>query len=194
MAKPIFFVDMDNTLNDFTAGFVATANQIYDWNLSISNQNLLEYNIEQHPSILKTGKSAEVKERVFTFPGFWRDIPIQDGAAETFRLIYENFETYILTAPYFGYLDCVKEKIEWTQKHLSFFNVKNMIFCNDKHLISKGILIDDHTGNIERWRGEDTKTIMMTYPYNQNVFCDHSARSWKDVRNIVEGMVKDDVY
>ena len=180
MTNPVF-VDMDNTLNAFSEGFANTTNKILGTNIQISGKDLVSYHIEEAPQFHGL---PDIKTRVFHDPSFWINIPVLEGAVEGLQFIYENYDTYVLTAPFFAYKDCMKDKMDWMERHFPFFNVKKMIFCNDKHLITRGTLVDDHEDNLSKWEGT---TVRVEYPYNMGCQVDHSCKDWKEIKKLFGG-------
>jgi 5'(3')-deoxyribonucleotidase len=177
------FVDMDGTLNEFTDHFINYANQIYQENFSINSKEQVDYDLTKHPCFAGMKDTAAIRNTIFSTPGFWETAPVMKDSREVLQQIYNTHDTYILTAPFFPYEDCCKEKIRWMRRNYPFFNVKKMIFANDKFLLNgrDSILFDDRPKNIELWGG---KTIKMSYAYNSTTSATHAADGWQDVAEI----------
>lgn len=183
------FVDVDNTLNNFTVGYTNYYNKIYGTNHIIKPKDLVQYEISKCIPGLSEEDVVETRSKIFSTPGFWVNIPIYNNAASALKWISENFSTYILTTPWLEYKDCVREKYEWIEKHLPFFPLNRVIFSHAKHLIhSNSLLIDDYPKNIGRFQG---KTMKYLYPFNQHTMSNFEAKNWKQVLRLMKKIKKD---
>ncbi len=183
------FIDMDSTMNDFAKGYVNYFNHLYKTNHKLRKKNLTRYEISKSIPGISESEAITTRAAIFSFPGFWFDLPIYPNVATTVEWISENFNTYVLTAPWIDYRDCVKEKYLWIEEHLPFIPLNKVIFCHDKHLIHRNsILIDDHANNIGKFQGH---TLKYSYPYNENVASNWAAGNWKKVLKVMKSIKKD---
>lgn len=182
------FVDMDSTMNDFAAGYIKYFNRIYGTKHKLSRKDLFRYEISKCIPGLNDDKALEAKFNIFSTPGFWVDIPIYPGVKKTMKWMNDNLNTYILTAPWFDYEDCVKEKYRWIKHHLPFFPLDKVIFCHDKHVIhNNSILIDDNVKNLHAFKG---KVLKINYPYNSDATVDYAAKTWGQVLTVMKYIKK----
>ncbi|MEY3450883.1 MAG: hypothetical protein RL711_708 [Bacteroidota bacterium] len=113
--KKIVYVDMDDTLCDFTKAYFSL-------------------------------KSDECYYPQSTY-GFFRNLePIED-AIESYKILEEHFDVYILTAPSVHNPLCYSEKREWVEKHLGFETCRKLIISPNKALLKGHYLIDDRVHN-----------------------------------------------
>jgi len=114
-SKKIIYVDMDNTLCNYTATY----------NAYKSNYPEIEY-----PQSIK---------------GFFRAIEPIEGATDTYQWlsIHNGFDVYILTAPSVMNPHCYSEKRLWVEDHLGFDAVRKLIISPHKGLNKGDFLIDD---------------------------------------------------
>jgi len=178
------FLDMDSTLNEFTQGYVNYYNRVYHEKVILTNEDLWQYEISKCIPNL-TAKEAEIRKKaIFKVPGYWKNIPIKEGAITAVKWIYNNFDTYILTAPWMDNLNCVQEKVEWIKKYFPYFDTSKIIFSAHKNVIHpQSILIDDKPSNLEEFPG---KTIAFDYPFNRNIKVDGRITHWKEANDVLK--------
>jgi len=178
------FIDMDSTMNDFALGYVSYYNALYGTKHVLSNKNLLTYEISKCIPNLKEEEAIKARNEIFSTSNFWLDLPIYPNVVEAVEYMYNNFNTYILTAPWVMYKDCPKEKYEWVETYLPFFPLENVIFCHDKHLIHENsLLIDDNPKCLTSFSG---KTLKINYPFNKDVITHYDANNWEGILSIVK--------
>lgn len=121
-------------------------------------------------------------------PGFFRDLPVQDGAVEAVKhLVDAGHEVYILSAagPW-NFAD----KDHWVTEHLPFIDVRRIVFATAKHLLAGNVrlLIDDGAHNLEAWEKAGGIAIAFDRPWNQDW---HGLRihHWYQLRYLVNGRV-----
>lgn len=129
--KKIVYVDMDNVLVDFPHGIEC-----------ISAEDKIKYkdNYDECPNIFSLMR------------------PLPD-ALESYRILHEHFDTYILSTSPWHNPSAWIHKLEWVQKHLAFTNedpaYKRLILTHHKNLNKGDFLIDDRTKNgADKFEGE----------------------------------------
>jgi len=122
------FIDMDSTMNDFAKGYVNYFNHLYKTNHKLRKKNLTRYEISKSIPGISESEAITTRAAIFSFPGFWFDLPIYPNVATTVEWISENFNTYVLTAPWIDYRDCVKEKYLWIEEHLPFIPLNKVTY------------------------------------------------------------------
>lgn len=113
--KQRIFIDMDNTLCDYTGKFLE---------MQAASANLLPYPQSQY--------------------GFFTSLAPLPGAVEAYQMLEEQYEVYILTAPSYLNPLCYTEKRVWVEQHLGLETTRNLIICQRKGLLKGDFLIDDH--------------------------------------------------
>ena len=113
------YIDMDNTLVDFTAHLENIA-----------------------PDVL-----ALYKDREDEMPGVFALMPPMAGALDAFRELSKHFDIYILsTAPWLN-PSAWQHKVEWVQLHLGIEDgtpaYKRLILSHHKNLTRGDFLVDD---------------------------------------------------
>lgn len=113
-------------------------------------------------------------------PGFFRTIPVMEGAVEAVKALMEDYEIYIVSAATEFPLS-LAEKLEWLNEHFPFISWTHTIFCGDKSIIATDYLIDDHCKNLDFCKG---KAIM--FNASHNVYQTHHERvmNWTEVLDL----------
>jgi len=102
---------------------------------------------------------------------FFRKLEPMEGAIEGFKFLFENFDTYILTAPSMINPLCYTEKRLWVEDHLGYEAVKKLIISPNKSLLIGDYLIDDKVHG----KGQDQfKGKLIQFSSNQ-------FKTWNDI-------------
>lgn len=169
MKSKTIAVDLDDTLSHMVEYLLECYNNDYDDNLLI--ESITDWNLT---SFVKKGCGREVEE-YFKVPGFFLNPKPREDAQEVLeQLSYDN-EIHVVTSYYPA--ACL-DKVSWVKKHFPFIPEKNIIFCNNKHLISTDVLVDDARHNLVHFKGTP---VMWARPWNEkygNEF--HRLYSWYD--------------
>jgi 5'(3')-deoxyribonucleotidase len=87
--------------------------------------------------------------------------PRKDAQEVLFELHKSGHEIHVVTSYYPG--ACV-DKYKYIEDHFPFINNRNIIFCNNKHLITTDVLVDDAYHNLLNFKGTP---IMFDRPWNK---------------------------
>jgi 5'-nucleotidase len=110
-------------------------------------------------------------------PGFFRTLPLMDGAVEAVKTLMEDFEVYIVSAAIEFPLS-LNEKLQWLGEHFPFITWHNIVFCGDKSIINTDYMIDDHIKNLDHFKG---KTYMF-HAYHNTLVTHHTRiNNWPQV-------------
>ena len=128
MTKKIIYVDMDDTLCNYSTAY----------SNALASCPEIAYPQSQY--------------------GFFAKLQEIEGAVDAYRKLSQqnNFDVYILTAPSFYNPTSYTEKRLWVEQHMGFDYVKDLIICHNKSLLIGDYLIDDcESGNgQEKFSGE----------------------------------------
>lgn len=120
--------------------------------------------------------------KICSKPGFFRTLPIMEGAVETVKRLMEEYDVYIASAAMEFPLS-LYEKHQWLAEHFPFISWRNIIFCGDKSIIDTDYLIDDHCKNLDFCKGT---AIMFTAFHNVNKSHHQRINHWNDVHDVLK--------
>lgn len=127
--KKILYVDMDGVLVDFYSGLDFISEEIKK----------------------KYEKNPEQIENIYE-----KMLPIKD-AIESFELLFDKFDVYILTTAPWSNISAWSDKLKWVKKYLPIAK-KRLIISSHKNLNSGDYLIDDRDNNgASKFKGEIIK-------------------------------------
>jgi 5'-nucleotidase len=131
MAKKILFVDMDNVLVDFASGI----------------------------SRISDEERSQYKDDLDEVPGIFSKMDPLEGAVESYKLLAEHFDTYILSTAPWENSSAWSDKLEWVKKYLGGEKgdpaYKRLILSHNKNLCHGDYLIDDRDANgADKFGGE----------------------------------------
>jgi len=125
MKKPIVYVDMDGVLCNF---------------FRAARKALTENPTQRYPQAQW---------------GFFLKLEEIPDAIESFKILQEKYDVWILTRPSFKNVNCFSEKAQWVLEHLGFDVLEKTIMCGDKSLLKGDYLIDDmNTDKQSEFEGE----------------------------------------
>ena len=115
--KPIIYIDMDGVLCDFDK----------------RKFELEEKGIKGHS--------------IFKHADAYRDLDPIEGAIDSWNILQQDFETYVLSTPAWSNPDSWSEKRKWVEKFLGKSATKKLILSHNKGLLLGDYLIDDRIAN-----------------------------------------------
>jgi len=184
--KPVILLDMDNTMNRFWEHWVHHYNEVYNQNLRLDREDMINYNIAK---CAKAKEPDKVRQTIFEIPGFWSSIPVyDDDMTDVVEQFYNEYDMYICTTPWHGYTECCSEKIQWVKKHLPFFDIDKMIFMKRKNMVVADLLIDDSPEVLET---SSTDNLIIDFPYNRHIEGPR-VKTWKEIKTFVYNKFKGD--
>ncbi|GAA4794200.1 5'-3'-deoxyribonucleotidase [Olivibacter ginsenosidimutans] len=172
MKKKSIAIDMDGVLAD-------TEYQYLSYYEKETGKKLLKTVFHNVPE-LEVLPDGLVYKYLHT-PGFFRDLPVMEGAVEAVKALQEQYEVYIVSAAMEFPLS-LYEKKEWLAEHFPFIHWHNIIFCGDKSIIDTDFMIDDYCKNLDFCKG---KPILFTAGHNASVTHHQRANNWKEVLQLL---------
>jgi 5'-nucleotidase len=120
--------------------------------------------------------------RKFVFePGFFRGVPVMEGAKDAVVELMVSFDVYIVSAA-MEFPQSLPEKYEWLQEHFPFVPWRNIIFCGDKSIIGTDYMIDDHVKNLDYFKG---RTFLFSAGHNLHIDRHKRVNNWKEVLEVM---------
>lgn len=93
--------------------------------------------------------------RLDEVPNIFSMMDPMEHAIESFHLLAEQFDTYILSTAPWRNPSAWTDKLNWVQKHLGKCAHKRLILSHNKHLNKGDFLVDDRPNNgAEKFAGE----------------------------------------
>jgi len=119
MDKKILYFDMDNVLVDFQSG------------------------IDKLDNETKKG----YKGKYDLVPGIFGQMDPLDGAIDAYKILSEQYDSYILSTASWNNPSCWTDKLLWVKRYLNSNATKRLILSHNKHLNIGDYLIDDRIHN-----------------------------------------------
>lgn len=160
-------IDMDGVIADTVTQFIA-------WYEREFGERIAKEAFDGVPESEGLPHGA-VRKFVHT-PGFFRTIPVMDGAREAVQELMKNFDVYIVSAAV-EFPQSLLEKYEWLQEHFPFISWRNIIFCGDKSIIGTDYMIDDHVRNLDSYNGS---CILFTAGHNIGIDRHMRINNWNE--------------
>jgi 5'-nucleotidase len=174
--KPRIAIDMDGVLADEETQLIS--------------RYVKDFGIEMTPGELwkkAEGGATPEKEALYRFinsPGFFRSLPVMEGAVEVVQHLQVNFDIYIVSAA-MEFPHSFPEKYDWLQEFFPFIPWTNIVFCGDKSIIDTDYLIDDRCKNLDFCKG---KAILFNAVHNTNIDRHQRVNSWAEVKKLFDGL------
>ncbi len=115
-------------------------------------------------------------------PGFFRTVPVMDGAREAVMQLMKNFDVYIVSAA-MEFPQSLIEKYEWLQEHFPFISWRNIILCGDKSIIGTDYMIDDHLKNLDCYSGN---CILFSAGHNIGIDRHRRINNWDEATKLFD--------
>ena len=168
MNKKTIALDMDEVIADVLPKFLDIYEAHFGRRLTKADyMGKKVYNIEG---------AMMVREKLFE-RGFFRDLPVVEGAVEAVQELMEHYDVYITTAAQeFKY--SLEDKYDWLQEFFPFIHWKQFVFCGDKSILGTDYMIDDHAKNLRTFKG---KGLLFTAYHNIEETEFTRVNNWQEV-------------
>src|SRR3954468_630082 len=172
MQRKTIAIDMDNVIADVATHFIDWYEREYG--IRVDKESLI--------GVPECDAFPENTVRNFLFtPGFFRTVPVIEGAQEAIKKLMKSFDVYIVSAA-MEFPQSLTEKYEWLKEHFPFISWRNIIFCGDKSVVGTDYMIDDHIKNLDYFKG---KTIMFNAFHNVNHDHHQRVNNWDEVLELM---------
>lgn len=121
-----------------------------------------------------------LSDRVYE-PGFFRDIPVMEGAQEVIADLMTKYDVYVASAAQ-EFPNSLREKWDWLQEHFPALPWRNYIFMGDKSVLNTAYLIDDMPYNLKTFQGQGLLFDALHNRDNQDF---QRVKSWQEVASVL---------
>ena len=163
-------IDMDEVLADPLHKFI----QLYNRDHQVPLDLIIEPGTEIFHNVPEevSGKWYEyINEK-----GFFRDLPVIEGAVEAVQQLQQKYEVYIVSAA-MQFRNSLEDKLDWLGDHFPFIDWKYIVFCGDK-IVDVEVMIDDRINNFKNFNG---RALLFSSPHNLLVNGYERVNNWQEV-------------
>lgn len=114
-------------------------------------------------------------------PGFFRDIPVMEGAQEVVARLAEHYDVFVATAA-MEFRNSFVDKYDWLAEHFPAIHWRNIIFLGDKSVLNTDYLIDDLPRNLKTFQGTG---LLFTALHNRDVDGFKRVNNWQEIGNLL---------
>lgn len=130
---------------------------------------------------------AETVMEIIRQPGFFRTLPVMDGAAEGIQTIIDaGYTPQICSSPIFEHPTCKAEKLEWLEEffvpQFGAWIVETALITRDKHECEGIALIDDRADMQALQHFAPWRHVMFSHSFNERYAADFRINGWFDKR------------
>lgn len=171
--------DVDDVLNDLSQKVVELYNARSGKNLQVSD--ITSYNFSE----CLPQEDADALCALFQEKELWDSLePIPGSQNGLKKLIQQGHKVYLATATHYKNFAW---KMEWLNKHYSFFDHKNVIRIIDKSLLKTDVMIDDCLDNLIN---NVCERICIDKPWNRSSLKDYTydiyrVSNWNEIPNVI---------
>lgn len=163
-------IDMDEVLADPIHKFI----QLYNRDHQVPLDLVIKPGTEIFQNV-----PEEVNDKWFDYineKGFFRDLPVIDGAVAAVQQLQTKYDVYIVSAA-MEFRNSLEDKFDWLAEHFSFISWKNVVFCGEK-IVDVDIMIDDRIKNFVGFEG---RPLLFTSPHNLLITEYERVDNWQQV-------------
>jgi 5'(3')-deoxyribonucleotidase len=163
-------IDMDEVLADPIHKFIELYNKDYDVPMDLLQEPGKEF-FHHLP--------LEINHKWYEYinqKGFFRDLPVIEGAVEAVKRLQKDNDIYIVSAA-MEFRNSLEDKLDWLGEHFPFISWRNIMFCGDK-IIKADVLIDDRAKNFIDFDG---RKLLFTSPHNLLLNDYERVNNWQEV-------------
>ena len=168
-------IDMDDVLADTNQKFI---------DLYLAGEapryTIEELKLASFHELLEEHEFNALFKRVYD-KGFFRDIPVMEGAQEVVTRLAEQYEIFVATAA-MEFPNSFNDKYEWLAEHFPAIHWRNIIFLGDKSVLNTDYLIDDLPRNLKTFQGQG---LLFTALHNRNDEGFKRVNNWQEIGELL---------
>ena len=168
-------IDMDDVMADTHAKFI----KLY-LEGEMPRYTLEEMKEKSFHELFDEYEYDAISQHVYE-PGFFRDIPVMEGAQEVIAELMKKYEIFVASAAQ-EFPNSLREKWDWLQEHFPAISWRNYIFMGDKSVLNTAYLIDDMPRNLRTFQG---KGLLFDALHNRDDTKFKRVKSWQDVAKVL---------
>ena len=168
-------IDMDDVMADTHAKLI----QLYLAG-DVPRYTLDELKEKSFHELFDADEYQALSQQVFE-PGFFRDIPVMDGAQDVIADLMTKYDVFIATAAQ-EFPNSLREKWDWLQEHFPAISWRNYVFMGDKSILNTAYLIDDMPRNLRTFQGQG---LLFDALHNRDDQEFQRVYSWQDVAKVL---------
>ncbi|NEU67202.1 5' nucleotidase, NT5C type [Spirosoma agri] len=168
-------IDMDDVMADTHAKFI----QLY-LEGDMPRYTYEELKEKSFHELFDEHEYKAISERVYEI-GFFRDIPVMEGAQDVIADLMNKYDIFIATAAQ-EFPNSLREKWDWLGEHFPAISWRNYVFLGDKSVLNTDFLIDDLPRNLLTFQGEG---LLFDALHNRDDQQFKRVKSWQDIANVL---------
>lgn len=165
-------IDMDEVMADTVGKLLRCYNRDYDDCITMADL--------RGKKLRHVAKCGLEVYRYFDDPAFLRDLDVMPDSQEVIRALQDRYEVFVASAA-MEVPASFAAKYEWLREHFPFIPPSHIVFCGDKSIINADYLIDDHTYQFARFRGQG---ILFTAAHNVEETGYPRVDNWREVAEL----------
>lgn len=177
MVRPITLVDVDDVLADFATPAIDLMCEVLERPWTLDEAVPGEWDIFK---VLDVEQRAKIQARINDAEWLWQLKPTE-GGPEFIEELRGLSEVFVLTSA----IDSASVRVPWLREHYGF-DTDHLIFTRAKHMVMGDFFLDDHPGNIHRWKEHHFEGHSMLWTAKNNIHLVHGNENvrvfgWADV-------------
>jgi 5'(3')-deoxyribonucleotidase len=177
-------LDLDNTVNELQQ---YTMERVIELGYTIKSDYDNRYDVRTNIIVPEDAIVKNPIKYLWATSNFWENIPLINNCFDVIKYLYNNYDLWVATVPYYSCKSNDQVKTKWVKKYLPFIDTNKIIFEKEKWNIPGKILIDDKPENLELWKGIKIKFY---HGYNKNIETDFTIRNWNNDFNKLKEFIK----
>jgi 5'-nucleotidase len=164
-------IDMDDVMADTHSKFI----RLY-LEGDMPRYSLEELKEKSFHELFDEDEYQAISRRVYE-PGFFRDIPVMEGAQDVISDLMQTYDVYVASAAQ-EFPNSLREKWDWLQEYFPAITWHHYIFMGDKSVLNTDFLIDDLPRNLRTFQG---KGLLFDAVHNRDDREFRRVKSWQAV-------------
>jgi len=169
------YVDLDSTLYDYKKSYLR-------YHFQKTGEIITQSAVDNNGYALHKacGLDEDSKYEYLRHENFFKDMLPYDGAINTIDSLYKSGKYEIIFVTHIVVPEAYMGKVESLQKFFNWFDFEqHLVTMKNKHLLVKGVIIDDNPFVIKNSNGHHI-TIAFNQPWNTDIDSDFRINGWDE--------------